>query len=405
MAQIGYDWWQFLPADFEDNPYARQEIMVQPTTDENIGGFASLDLLWNASGDDFHYAVDALVTANVLDYTNDENGVSTDVPLQGADDFTGSYTVMSTDGALYVLYNIKDDQFVFGSDFAEMHFAPYAEKHDPGKTIYPDMSRSGFSGYWWDQEQSHVWGWDSGTGMPFGWATIITGDNYVEMSKYGSWNDVGAYKVDLPLASSGEVFAQTVAYTLKGDNLDTLGNVGGGTIPVAMQTVFEQTADGYFFLCVIPWDLMPSGKMENIGDQISFAAKMNDFDDDNFVYKNGDGNDVTHRYDYWGGTTDNNAYWAIAYFGARATLTGGPLAIADLDNTEVNAYYVNNKVVIDNDAYETTVRIYNVNGTLVGQSHGENQVDVSYLNAGYYVANIFDNDGNTTVLKFVKAIK
>ncbi|MEE9440193.1 MAG: T9SS type A sorting domain-containing protein [Saprospiraceae bacterium] len=403
MSQIGYSWWQFLPSDFETNPAPRATVMIQKVNDDVIANTNSLEELWGNVGDDFIYPIDFLAATTVEDYTSGDK-VVTDLPVASADDYTGSYSILAGADALYVLYNVVDDEVDVTRDLLEMHFAPYGSKYDPGREIYPDMSRGPGGGRWWEAGQAHVWGaFDEDTDMPGNGAIVISGADYVEMSKYCSWTEAGAYKVELKLESSQELFPSALNYSLKGDNNDILGDVSGGSIgDVAMQALFEQTSNGYLYLSIIPWDVMKGSKLENNGDQMSIATKVNDFDGNNLAYVDKDGNAQVARYDSWGGATDNSVYFAIAYYGAIGELTDGPLATADSQKEVINAYYSNEMLFIENSDRDLDVKIYDLKGELMTQHVGENQIDVSLLIPGYYVASILDNKGNKSSIKFVK---
>lgn len=402
MAQIGPGWWQFLPEDFEENPYERQTVMVQLATDATVTESNSLDDIWSRVGDEFMYPIDALTTTEVQDFS--AGGDLVTLPIQSPEDYTGAYTLISGDQALYVLYKVIDDDFNAAEDFAELHVAPYGGKFDPGREIFPDTERTNLGGYWWTENESYVWGWDTDTGAPGDGARIIPGVDYVEMAKYGSWTETGAYKVELPLVSSAEVFPGAIEYSLLGDNQDILGDVSGGAIPIAMQTLLEPTADGYYFLVLIPWDLIPSGKMVDVGDEISIALKINDYDADNFSYRSNTGATVIHNYHHWGATDNNDAYWAIAYYGARAVLQNGPLLVNSFEplTDNIDAFYAGNQLTIKSTDANLSVTVYDVDGKIRGQFKGDNQINMSFLNPGYYIANISDENGNRSIVKFVK---
>lgn len=404
FAQIGYSWWMFLPLDYEENPYPRQTVQVQKVTDEFATSQNSLDDLWNTVPEELTFPIEGWINQTADDWSSGEE-VTVDVPAQTPEDFTAHYTMMSGDQNLYVLYNVVDDEvspMVGDGDFVELAFAPYAGQYDPGREIYPDMSRTTGAGYWWAEESSHVWGWNASAGEPQPWGTVIPGDVYVDMSLYGTWTEAGAYKCDLPLATSAEVFAAAPTYTMKGPNLDTLGDVAGGLTASALQTLYEPKSDGYYFLVVIPWSSM-SAKLENIGDQMSIAPKVNDWDSDNFTVEDSDGNPVIHRYDVWGSTDNNGAYWAIAYYGAVAELVESTSTYEAVNNA-FEAFYSSSSLTVVNGNGKQTVDIYNVNGVLVRTFQGQATMDLSFLNAGFYVADIHDDEGNRSLVKFVKSV-
>ena len=145
-AQIGYSWWQFLPSDFEDNPYPREEVLIQGI-DETliIDQASSLADVWSDVPAVFVNPIDYLANPTAEDWSSGSEEEIT-LPTQTPNDFTAAYTVMAGDNNLYVLYNVTDDDVQsngLDNDFVELSFAPYGGKYDPGRPIYPDVSRTG----------------------------------------------------------------------------------------------------------------------------------------------------------------------------------------------------------------------------------------------------------------------
>ncbi|MCO6480103.1 MAG: T9SS type A sorting domain-containing protein [Phaeodactylibacter sp.] len=388
FAQIGRSWGQRLPDDFRENPYPRQTVKLLMVNDDDVIGANTLEELWGTVDAEFIYPLDGWANPTARDFSSG-SAVTVDVPPQDEADIYGEYTAMAGDNALYVLFNVSDDEVdPAGGDKLELGWAPYVDPFDPGRPIYPDVSH---------------WAWNADQmGYNFPGGAVVSGEDYVEMSYYSTWTEAGAYKVDLPLESSAELYAGAPVYSLKGPDLDTLGDVSGGAVPVALQTLYEAKTGGYFYLAIVPWEAMNGAKPTAVGDQISLAPKVNDWDSNNFTYQNNSGAEVVHSYGYWGSTDQNDVYWAIAFYGAKAELTMASSTFEPL-NDVIKAYYSGNELIITHSEGNTFVDIYNASGVRVKTFvEADNVMDLSFLIRGFYVADIRDDAGNRSLVKFVK---
>ena len=71
------------------------------------------------------------------------------------------------------------------------------------------------------------------------------------------------------------------------------------------------------------------------------------------------------------------------------------------DNIE--AFYTGNQLLINSISKNLTVNVFDINGKVRAIITGKHQIDMSFLNAGFYFANISDEKGNQSVVKFVRA--
>jgi hypothetical protein len=286
FAQIGPDWWMYLPADWRTNPYVRDTIMIANVADDFVGGYDVLATLWE----------DVEAEAVPIDYKN--SGPDAD----GDADFGGNCKVFWDNTNLYILFNVIDQEVDTAKDYVEVHTAPYNCYYDPGRTIYPQ----GFCPGWIGNPTPDPYDYEFGD-------VKITGLEYVAMAKVGSWTEAGAYKMDIKLKTMEELYPAAVTYTLRGPDKDTLGNVSSGSPEIPLTSVFESTAEGYLFLVIEPWSIMNDMVPEDgVFDAMSIGVKVNDMDSDN---ADGDDEDTApDKADYWAGCTNNNGYWAVAYY-------------------------------------------------------------------------------------------
>jgi hypothetical protein len=286
FSQIGPSWWQYLPSDWRTNTYVRDTIMITNVADDFVGGYDVLATLW----DD--------VVADVVEINSKTGGPDAD----GAADVDAKAKLFWDANNLYILYKVVDQEVDTAKDFLEIHTAPYGCYYNPDRTIFPH-------GYppWANVSPDP-------SDYEFG-GTIIPGLEYVAMSKMGSWTEAGAYKMEIKLKTKEDFYPSAITYSLVGPAKDTLGDVSSGAPDSPLTTVYEAAADGYLMLIIEPWAVM-KGMVpeEGVFESMSVAVKINDYDSDN-----ADGDDEDTNPDiaqYWGGTTDNSAYWAIAYYGA-----------------------------------------------------------------------------------------
>jgi len=288
FAQIGPDWWQMLPADWRTNPYVRDTIMIANVADDFVAGYAVLADLW------------ADVETEEVAVENKVSGPDVD----GDADLVGKAKLFWDATNLYILFSVVDQEVDTARDFVEIHTAPYGCYFSPDRTIYP----LGFCPDWVSPKTADPFDYEFGDRK-------IPGLEYVAMAKMSSWTEAGAYKMDVRLKTMEELYPASVIYTLRGPELDTLNNVSSGAPEVPLTTVYEATSNGYMFLIIEPWavmkDMVPE---EGVFESMSVAVKINDYDADN---ADGDDEDTApDEGDYWGGTDNNEAYWAIAFYGA-----------------------------------------------------------------------------------------
>lgn len=401
-AQIGPTWWMFLPADYATNPYQRQNISVAKVGDASIAGAASLEALWNTLETQFINTLDNPSATTVDDYSTGSK-VKVALPNQSADDFTGRYSVMAGENYLYLLFNVLDDDVLpTGGDKLEFAFAPYANKYDPGRELFLNDTHWGYyqDG---DGNKFYVWGgFDATTGAPKATATVISEADYTDMAKYSTWTETGANKIDLNLVTN-DAPASGLAYSLFGVNDEILGDVSAGSTIENVLTLMETKSTGYYFLVAIPWtEFSNDFKLSNDGDAMSLAIKMNDADSDNLSHVDKNANTKTAIYGYWGNTTNNNAYWAVAYYGAIATLVDVSSSVSSLERPSLDVVYANNKLVLSNQSKACHIEIYSMSGVKVMDVERATELDVSALNYGVYVAVINNGSTDKKVVKFSK---
>jgi len=292
FAQIGSDWWMMLPQDWKTNVYVRDTIQIANVADDFVAGYEVLADLW------------ADVEAVEVDIDNRTAGPDVD----GEGDLEAKGKLFWDSNNLYILFNVLDQEVDTARDLVEIHTAPYGCFYQPDREIYP----LGFAPGWVNPKTPDPYDYEFGDRK-------IPGLEYVAMAQMGSWTEAGAYKMDINLKTKEEVYPNSVVYTMRGPDKDTLGNVSSGAPEVPLTTVFEETEGGYLFLVIEPWAVMNEMvPEEGVFESMSLGIKVNDFDSDN-----ADGTDENtdpDRADYWGGTTSNDAYWAIAYYGAVGKL-------------------------------------------------------------------------------------
>lgn len=391
FAQIGLSWGMRLPLDFQTNPYQRQDVYAHKISDGIITYVNSLEELWGRVPDSLIYPLDGWANPTARDFSSG-SAQTINMPEQDSADVYARYTLMAGDAALYVLFNVQDDEVdPAGGDKLELAFAPYVDAFDPGRPIYPNTTHFRYNA------DSNAYNMGGGIWIPAA--------TYVEMSKFGSWTEAGSYKVDLPLETNAELFAGSPIYTLTGANADTLGDVTFAQTHEALQTLYEPSTNGYLYLAVVPWSVMYGFKLENPGDQMSLCAKVNDFDSNNATFQNNQGATVTHNYGYWGQTDKNDVYWAIPYYSPRVTLievTAATSVDAPL-NSVIKAFFAEDRLHISHHQGAIDVEIYDLRGARTHSLHGAaTTLDLSALAPGVYMADIIDQAGNRSMLKFMK---
>ncbi|GAB4414742.1 MAG: hypothetical protein OHK0039_22780 [Bacteroidia bacterium] len=392
FAQIGLDWGQALPADFESNPYQRETVYAHKIKDGIIGWVSSLEQLWSVVPDSLIFEIDGWSNTTVRDFSSG-SAQTINMPAQNSvADFNARYTLMAGDQALYVLFNVTDDEVdAANGDKLELGFAPYAGKFDPGRTIYPNTTH-----FRWNAD-SNAYSFPGGRWIPAA--------TYIEMAKYGSWTEVGSYKVDLPLATNDTLFAGSPIYTLTGANKDTLGNVTFSQTHEPLRTFYEPRTGGYLYLAIVPWEVMYGFKLQTPGDEMSIAPKVNDFDSNNATFQNSQGATVTHNYGYWGGTDKNDVYWAIPYYGPKVVLVEvvNATGINSQLNQVIKSYFAGDRLYVSHQQGSFDVQIYDMRGARVASyRNARAATDLSELLPGVYTADVLDQAGNRAVVKFMK---
>lgn len=401
-AQIGPSWWMFLPEDYATNPYQRQHIEVEKVDNASIADATNLESLWNNLDSRFINSIDNPSATTVRDYSTGER-VDVDLPAQSAEDYTGHFSVMASEDYLYILFNVDDDEVLpTDGDKVEIAFAPYSGKYDPGRELFLNDTHWGFyqDG---DGNKFYVWGgFNSDTGEPNSWATVISEAVYTDMAKYGTWTETGANKIDLDLVTKSAP-APGLAYSLFGENDEILGDVSAGSTTEDVLSVMEQKTGGYYFLVGLPWSEFSDGfKLLNDGDAMSLAVKVNDADSDNLEYTDNNGNVHNYVYGYYGGATHNNVYWAIAYYGAIATLVDVNTSASSPEFTSSDVFYANNRLVLSNQDKVCRIEIYSITGVKLMDVKSATDIDVSLLKNGIYVAVVSNGSFSPKVIKFIK---
>ncbi|RMG70338.1 MAG: T9SS C-terminal target domain-containing protein [Bacteroidetes bacterium] len=391
FAQIGLSWRQFLPLDFQTNPYQRETVYAHKISDGIVTYVNSLEELWGLVPDSLTYVIDGWGNPTARDFSSG-SAQTINMPAQDAADYYGQYTLMAGDMALYVLFRVEDNEIdPDNGDKLELAFAPYADAYDPGRTIYPNTTHSRFNA------DSNAYNMGGGIWIP--------SSDYVEMAKWGSWTEAGSYKVDLPLASNDSLFAGSPIYTLTGANSDTLGDVSFASTHEPLQTLYEPGTGVYYYLAIVPWSVMYGFKLENPGDAMTVCPKVNDFDSDNATYQNNQGATVTFNYGYWSQTDKNDVYFAIPFYGPRVELVEvtANTSIGEQLNSVIKAFYAADRVHISHNQGDIDVNIFDLRGAQVrALRNAPTTLDVSTLAPGVYMADIIDQAGNRSMLKFMK---
>lgn len=376
FGQIPVSWAIKLPADYKESPLTRQELDVKQVVDADVTGADNLGALWGTIDAQFVNPVDALVS-----------GTNEIMPEQAPEDFTGEFAVMAGADALYVLFNVTDNEWSETGDGCEVVIAPYVDAVDvdPANII----------------ADSSTWNWDAANHDYYSWYgtsdIVANPDNFDihDMARYGLWASRGASKLGtIPAKTDVELFAGTFNFSpveqISGTDMIQLdGDADGGSTNVATPTYVEAKTGGYIQLVIIPWEVMDDNKLTTNGDQMSIAVQLRDNTDN-----------VDSTYVYWGGSESNDAFWSPVFYGAKATFVE-TVGISNAAISDLNVYYTNSEIVVEDNVKAIT--IYNVTGAKVmSLNNPEGNVSVSNLIKGVYIAKIQTTDGKVGVLKFVK---
>jgi len=165
-------------------------------------------------------------------------------------------------------------------------------------------------------------------------------------------------------------------------------------------------ADGYYFLAILPLKVFHGsfeGKKPNPTDwtEMSVAIKVDDMDSDN---EDGDDSDTEpDRSEAWGGTTDNNAYWAIAFYGAVGQFGFQALGVNSIKVNPYKAYVSAGNLIIDRANELKNVSIYSVTGAQVlSVNNPSRTINMNNLAKGVYVVRFTDRNGGNFSQKIVK---
>ncbi|MEN8228920.1 MAG: hypothetical protein ABFS38_12260 [Bacteroidota bacterium] len=396
FAQIPTGWWSYLPNDFLDNPYERMTVQVRQVDDAYVADAASLESLWGVINDVFKNPLDAWTNTQVTDVQPDWSAVTVDVPAQAAEGYEGHFALLASSNYLALVCKVSDDEVDFESgDGFELAIAPYGDAYDPGRTIYPDTAAAEY-----DADSSmYMWGaWD-------GWYNAIHPDTLTMMAQYGLWGETGAAKFALVPENSDAYYAakNMVFDDIRnfGDTLDTSPGAATSTVPfITMVEPFSE-GSGYYYLCAMPWQMFTNDfVLDQEGETMSLAVQGRDFDSDNIKYTDWSMTEVDYVYTYWGGTDDNSAFWATAFYGAKAELVV-PVGFNEKAAETLGAYYANNRLFLEQTV--ASMEIYSVTGSHVrSMSHVSGTVDLNDLENGLYIATMKDEQGALGTLKFVK---
>lgn len=383
FAQIGPSWWQMLPVDWQNNPYDRDTVTIAKVSDTFDEAFGSLAEMW-----DYLTGASFADRVTVIPINNFAAG---EAQVKDPADLTAHGIVVWNNNNLYHLFKVEDDE-IHASDRIEMHPAPYVGAYNPGRQIYP-------SGY-------EPAGATDTIGDYNFWGRWISGEEYVQMAMYGSWTEAGAYKMEWLLESGTNLHPAAPTYTLKGPNKDTLGDVVMGSVPEACAAVFEQKADGYYFLAIIPMTVFHGayeGKTPNPTDwtEMSLALKVDDMDSDN-----GDGEDPNtdpDRSEAWGATASNDVYWAIGFYGGVGLFGFQALGVGNIKVNPYKAYVSFGNLVIDKASELKNVSIFSVTGAQVlNVNNPSRMISLNNLEKGVYVVRFTDRNGANFSQKIVK---
>lgn len=390
FSQVPLQWGARLDSTDWADGWDRDTVLVVGMSDDDITGVSTLEELWGMLNDNVKFANFGWTNLTVDDYTSGES-VTTELPAQSAEDFTGEFALLAGTNAFYILWNITDDEFVApAGDNVEIVLAPYPDAYDPERTIHPNSV-------------DVPWNWDADSGMYKPGGQYLSVETYHAMASYGLWGETGAVKLGgIDPASSAEIYAGTMYFkdvSTMGDTLDGIPRFG--TTDIALQALLEPKTGGIFYLLVIPWNLMEDWSMSQAGDAMSIALKYTDFDNDNPTYIDNNDAEVIATYQNWT-SQHNDAYWAVAYYGNVAEFAEPVTSARDLVMEQINAYYASGLLHLTAGKV-SAVDIYSITGAKVmSVDNPSGNINVSGLENGVYITRVKDLKGATGILKFVK---
>jgi len=377
FAQIGPSWWQMLPEDWRTNPYDRDTVSILKIGNDEVDMYGSLAELWEG------------ITAEEIPVENTSNGACN---LLNEADFSADVKMFFDENNYYVLFNVNDEDILAGEggmDRVEMHLAPYVDSCNPGRPIYP----AGFEPAGATEE----------VGDYNFWGRNIPGAEYVCMSYRGSWTEVGAYKTEWLLLSGEDLHPGAPTYTLLGPSKDTLSDVVMGSPAAPFASVYEPKTGGYYFFAIMPDSIFPVEPDPEDFPAMSVAFKVNDKDANDIFCPEGDDNTDPDRYEAWGATTDNNAYWAIAFYGAVGVFDFISISVPDVKAIESNVYYHSGYLRINRNDLVRNISVYNITGALVRSIQSpSDMINISDLVSGVYLVRVSEFNGSSAVTKIVK---
>jgi hypothetical protein len=371
-AQMPFAWWATLPADYQTNPYARQQLKVLKVVDDDIINADGVEAIWNTVASEY-----------IFDVNNQTSGH----PEQSPEKFTGKCALMAGADYFYVVLNVIDDEISPGGehkDNVELVLSPNDGPKDiDGSTLLPDT----LSAPWvWDGDAHD---YHLGDDNHFDVATIH------DMARYGLWGDDGDVKLGgITPVTNQELYAGTMFFDsnyIGTDSAQIHITPKFGATSAALTVVEEDQTGGYFLLVMLPWEVLNDEALENYGDKMSFAVRVED---------NTEVSDSS--YVYWGGATTNDTYWGVHFYGAVAELWDSSTAISlNHANSDVDVFFSNDKLIVSDEI--SSVEVYNLSGTkVVSYNNPKGNINVNSLARGVYLAKVKSGDGKVSVLKFVK---
>lgn len=366
-AQMPFAWWATLPADYQTNPYERMELQVKQVVDDDILNADGVEQVWNTLEPFF-----------IFDVNNQTSGY----PEQSPSDYTGECALLAGADNLYVIFNITDDAKDEVNDKVEIVFSPQVDPKDIDPTsLLPDSTTA-------------PWVWDAETHDYHLGDAHFSVEDVNDMARYGLWSDDGDMKVGgISVTTNTELYAGTMYFKDNYIGTDTARlwitpDFGATSAPLTV--VEEDRTGGYFLLVAIPWAVMNDNALENEGDKMSIAVQFADNTDD-----------ADSTYVYWGGTTDNSAYWGIRHYGAIAELINTSSIQSNVVNSNINVFYSNGTLqILDN---VNSVDVFNLSGVKmlsVNNPHGT--IELTSLPKGVYLAKVRATNERVKVVKFIK---
>ena len=370
-AQMPFAWWATLPSDYKENPYQRQHLKVLKVVDDDIINADGVEEIWNSIGSEY-----------VFDVNNQTSGH----PDQTADKYTGKCALMAGENYFYALFNIIDDEISPGGEHKDNVELVLSGNEGPKNidplSLAPDSTSASYM--WSETDHTYKRGDD-----------LFTIETIHDMARYGLWGDDGDVKLaGITPVTNTELYAGTMFFESNYIGTDSAQihitpKFGSTTAPLTV--VEEDQVGGYFLLVMVPWKILNDNSLVNYGDKMSVAVRVQDNTER-----------ADSSYVYWGGTTMNDAYWGVHYYGAVAELWNASTSIfPNYENGNINVFFSNDKLMLPGDV--NTVDVYNLSGTkMISIDSPQGNINLNSLGRGVYLAKIKLNNGKVGVLKFVK---